>query len=113
MPLTFPWDHVLNRSTRLYDEIRVTRQLRDQHFVHVQILEAELHDLANRTPPYRYNEQYIQELNSETQSLSRLYEIAKALYHWHEMHVRHCREEREHLQDCIHNRELRRGMYSE
>ena len=51
-------------------------------------------------------------LHSGLRSLNRLLEIATALYHWHEMHVRHCRDEREHLQACLHNPLFRHGMYS-
>ena len=52
MPYNFPIDHVLNRSIRLLNEIRITRRLRDVQFVHVQILEIELEDLLARTQPY-------------------------------------------------------------
>ena len=43
-------------------------------------------------------------------ALNKALEIATALYHWHEMHVRHCRDEREHLQACLHNPTFRLGM---
>ena len=112
MPLRFPVDHVLNRLLRLTHEIRITRSLRDAHFVQVQILQTELEDLAQRTPPYQSVEnEYWHKYYSETKSLSDLLEIATALYHWHEMHVRHCRDEREHLQACLHNPLFRLQMY--
>ena len=112
MPYNFPIDHVLNRSIRLLNEIRITRRLRDVQFVHVQILEIELEDLLARTQPYDRESEYYHEHHSELRSLNELLEIATALYHWHEMHVRHCRDEREHLQACLHNPLFRRGMYT-
>ena len=111
MPLTFPIDHVLNRSTRLHHEIRITRRLRDEHFVHVQILEIELDTLLAGTQPHESNVEYYHEYHSELRALNKLLEIATALYHWHEMHVRHCRGEHEHLQACLHNPTFRLGMY--
>ena len=112
MPYNFPIDHVLNRSIRLLNEIRITRRLRDVQFVHVQILEIELEDLLARTQPYDRESEYYHEYHSELRSLNELLEIATALHHWHEMHVRHCRDEREHLQACLHNPLFRRGMYT-
>ena len=111
MPLNFPSDHVLNRSLRLTHEIRITIRLRDRHWVQVQILEVELHDLLARTQPYHEEGEYYREYYSELAALNRLLNIAEALYHWHEMHVRHCRDEREHLQACLANPQFRLNMY--
>ena len=111
MPLGFPCDHVLDRSIRLMHEIRITRRLRDHYWVVIQTLEAELHDLLASTQPYDEESEYYREYHSELASLNRLYDIAVALYHWHEMHVRHCRDEREHLQACLANTQFRLNMY--
>ena len=111
MPSQFPIDVVLNRSVRLVNEIRITRRLRDEHFVHVQILEVEIENLLEGTQPHPSNEEYYEQYHSELKSLNRLLDIATALYHWHEMHVRHCRDEREHLQACLHNPLFRLQMY--
>ena len=111
MPLTPPIDHVLNRSIRLLNEIRITRGLRDLRFVQVQILEIEIEDLLQQTQPHPSSVEYYHEYYSELRALNKALEIATALYYWHEMHVRHCRDEREHLQACLHNPTFRLGMY--
>ena len=111
MPLDFPCDQVQARSLRLMHEIRCTRRLRDHYWVLIQVLETELVDLLGRTQPYDEESEYYLEYHTELASLNRLYDIAVALYHWHEMHVRHCRDEREHLQACLANRHFRLIMY--
>ena len=58
MPLQFPIDVVLNRSVRLVNEIRITRRLRDEHFVQVQILEVEIEILLEGAQPHPSNEEY-------------------------------------------------------
>ena len=87
MPYNFPIDHVLNRSIRLLNEIRITRRLRDEYWANIQILEIELEDLLAQTQPHESNVEYYHEYHSELRALNKLLEIATALCHWHEMHV--------------------------
>ena len=64
MPITFPIDHVLNRSIRLLNEIRITRGLRDLRFVQVQILEIEIEDLLQQTQPHPSSVEYYHEYDN-------------------------------------------------